>query len=148
MKIIDEPLYYVHAGGYTSNYMSYLFNDSVNGYEIQKEVIKEYYTDKINTHLNGISIMLRNTFKTCLYNCFKNNFKNDEIRKMICTYVQNDSILEAIKNDGAKKYFEKEYLSAIETKNVDYLYELGKVIYSKKRVRPLLMTLLAKFQVV
>lgn len=45
-------------GGFTSKYMLYLFDDMVNGNEIFKEVINEYYLETKQHQYNGISIML------------------------------------------------------------------------------------------
>lgn len=148
VKVIDISLYYYRVGGATSRYMPYMFVDAVNGYEIQKEVIEEHFVDEADKQYNGISIMLLNTFKTCLYNCFNSNFDELKIKEMINTYTQNNNIIEALDNDGVKRYFETEYLLAIKNKDVDYLYNLGKKIYRQRILRQLLVNMLSKLQIV
>ncbi|SHI08436.1 glycosyltransferase family 2 protein [Clostridium grantii] len=147
VKIIDKPLYYYRVGGFTSKYMPYIFDDATNGYEIQKEVIEEHYLDTMNKRLNGISIMLLNTFKTCLFNCFKCDFNKNSIKEMIGTYVKDKSIIEASYNEGAINYFEKEYLNAIRKENLDYLYELGEKIYRRNKPRKILLNILSKIAI-
>lgn len=139
VRVIDKPLYYYRIGGYTSKYMPYLFEDIVNGYLIQKEVIKEFYKESQSYQIEGISIMLLNTFKTCLYNLFNGNLSNKEIRESIFGYLENVTLMEVINNDGSIRYFENDYLSAIGQKDVDYLFNLGKQIYLRKKPRKLLV---------
>lgn len=148
IRVIKKPLYYYRTGGLTSRYMPYMFDDAVNGYEIQKQVIEEYYSDMADKEFDGISIMLLNTFKTCLYNCFNSCLNNFTIRQIISKYTENDSINEAIQNKGANKYFDQQYLCAIKNKNIDYLYNLGKNIYRKKRPRQLVLNIIMKFGVI
>ena len=90
--MINKPLYYYRQGGFTSKYMPYLFNDMVNGYKIQKEVINEYYKHAKQEQYNGVSIMLLNTLKTCLNNLFNSNFNKSEIKEQIKHYVSNASV--------------------------------------------------------
>lgn len=54
----------------------------INGYNIQKSVIKEYYFDTFQKQTNGISIMLLNTFKTCLHNLFYSNLSVECIKEL------------------------------------------------------------------
>jgi hypothetical protein len=68
------------VGGFTSRYMPCLFDDMVNGYQIKKEVIDEHYQKSKNKQYNGISIMLLNTFKTCMYNLLKSELSEIEIK--------------------------------------------------------------------
>lgn len=143
VKLIDKPFYYYRAGGQTSKYMSYLFDDMVNGYEIQKEVIDQYYGNQ-NNHLNGISIMLLNTFKTCLYNLLNGKFSKQGALELINQYCENSSVRECIRNEGAKKYFPKNYLNAIDQKNVDFLYLLGKEIYLKRLPKNIINSVMSK----
>ena len=77
VSIINKYLYYYRAGGNTSKYMPYLFEDAINGYKIQKKVLREYYQDLPQD--NGISIMLLNTMKTCLYNLFLSDLDEKKI---------------------------------------------------------------------
>ena len=85
VKVIREPLYYYRTGGFTSRYMPHHFYDIVNGYEIQKEVIEEYYIDTKVERYKGISIMLLNSLRTSLYNVINSNLK--EKRKQIILYI-------------------------------------------------------------
>ena len=143
VKIINQPLYYYRAGGFTSKFMSYHFDDIVNGYEIQKSVIEEYYNETKDHQYNGISIMLLNSFKTSLQNLMASNYSKDEILKHIKEYIENKSIMESIENHGSKKYFDKEYLDAIKTGNTEYLYQLGENLHKKSRVKRVIKRLLS-----
>lgn len=135
VSMVNIPLYYYRAGGNTSKYMPYLFDDMVNGYKIQKEVIEEYYQDSIKKRYNGISIMLINTLKTCLYNIFYSDLGDVKIKETIKEYTKNNEILEAIKNDGVKRYFNDEFLQAIEKSDELYLFNIGKKRYRKSKLR-------------
>ncbi len=144
LKIITKPFYNYRLGGYTSKYMPYFFDDIINGYTIQKEVINEFYTENKAAHLNGISIMLLNTFKTCLHNLFCSNFSKLQIKNQIKKYINNSIILEAIDNQGSMKYFEMEYLNAIKFKNIDYLFEIGLNLYNSKRAERFIRKLISR----
>jgi glycosyltransferase involved in cell wall biosynthesis len=144
VKVIDKPLYYYRAGGNTSKYMSYMFDDMVNGYKIQKEVIEEYYRDSKQSRYNGISVMLLNTFKTCLINLFYSRLDKEEIKNKINEFIKNDSIQESLSNEGCKRYFEKDYLDAIAYRNIEFLYKLGENAYIKDKPRKLLLNILSK----
>lgn len=143
VKIINKSLYYYRAGGFTSRYMPYYFDDIVNGYEIQKEVIDKYYGDKRQYEYNGISIMLLNSFKTSLQNLMASNYSKDEILKYIKEYIENKSILESIENNGSKTYFDKKYLYAIKSGDIEYLYELGESLHKKSGVKRVIKKLLS-----
>ena len=144
VKVIREPLYYYRTGGFTSRYMPHHFYDIVNGYEIQKEVIEEYYIDTKAERYKGISIMLLNSLRTSLYNVINSNLKEKEIKELIQGYVSNSSIIEASKDEGSVEYFDKEYLDAILNKNIDYLYELGKAVKKKQKFKSTLINLATK----
>ena len=133
VKVIDKPLYYYRLGGFTSVYMPSLFDDMVNGYQIQREVIGEHYQMSKNKQFNGISIMLLNTFKTCLYNLLNSELSEIEIKELITLYIQNDNVIECLSNRGSINYFPKEYLNSIKNKDIDYLYSLGEDIYKKRK---------------
>lgn len=68
--------------------------------------------------INGISIMLLNTFKTCLYNLFNSKLDDSEIKDLIGRYVSNYKIIECLLNVGAIKYFSTEYLIALKIQNI------------------------------
>lgn len=144
VKVIREPLYYYRTGGFTSRYMPHHFYDIVNGYEIQKEVIEEYYIDTKAERYKGISIMLLNSLRTSLYNVINSNLKEKEIKELIQGYVSNSSIIEASKDKGSIEYFDKEYLDAILNKNIEYLYELGKTVKKKQKFKSILINLATK----
>lgn len=133
VKVIDKALYYYRAGGNTSKYMPYLFKDMVNGYTIQKGIIDDYYQNTKYANYNGISIMLLNTLKTCLRNLFISSLRSEEIKEVIRSYIENENVIESAKNNGAIKYFPSEYLLAIHNKDINYLYELGKSFYKKRK---------------
>lgn len=135
VKIINQPLYYYRVGGFTSRYMPYHFDDIVNGYEIQKEVIDKYYDDKRQYEYNGISIMLLNSFKTSLQNLMNSNLNYEQKIKTIKEYLTNDNIQEAVCNEGSKKYFQDDYLKSISNYNIEYLYNLGKELHKKSRYK-------------
>ena len=143
VKIINKPLYYYRFGGFTSKYMSYLFEDMVNGYQIQKKVIDEYYQDSLNKHYNGISIMLLNTFKTCLHNLLNGKFNESKIKELIRYYVLNQYVRECLENQGSIKYFPSEYLNAIRNKDIEYLYQLGKKMYISKKAKNTIFNIIA-----
>ncbi|MFB3170670.1 glycosyltransferase family 2 protein [Neobacillus sp. 179-C4.2 HS] len=148
VKIINKPLYFYRQDGFTSRYMKTLFNDAVNGYKIQKEVIDEYYKDTLQQQYNGISLMLLNTLKTCLYNLFCSDLSVDEIKEIIRNYTLNESVKECIYNEKSKTYFPKEYLKAIEQNNVEYLFQLGKEMYKKRIPRKIVSDIITKLAIV
>ncbi|MDQ8735938.1 glycosyltransferase [Paenibacillus sp. LHD-38] len=143
VKVVTNPLYYYRTGGYTSKYMPYLFDDMTNGYQIQKEVINEHFNDS-QKHLNGISVMLLNTFKTCLQNLFQGNLSNKEIKKKIVDYSSNENVINCLTNEASIKCFPEEYLSAIRNKNVEYLYQLGYSMHKKSKIRNYLTLIISK----
>ncbi|WP_338789119.1 glycosyltransferase family 2 protein [Metabacillus sp. FJAT-53654] len=148
VKVIDRALYYYRVGGFTSKYMPYLFEDMVNGYLIQKEVIDEYYQNTYQEQYDGISIMLLNTFKTCLYNLFNGELTEGGIKELIREYVSNDKVIECLTNKGSEKYFQKDYLNAIKDKNILYLFELGESMYKKKKLRRVLVSTASKLSII
>lgn len=145
VKVITDSLYYYRAGGYTSKYMSYHFNDIVNGYEIQKDIIEEHYLDTKQNRYNGISIMLLNSLKTSLSNIMNSGLSLEDIKKEILIYTKNKSIIEAIQNSGAKGYFDEIFLNAIENSDVEYLYSIGMEINNRMKRRKLLINFISKW---
>lgn len=135
VSMVNIPLYYYRAGGNTSKYMPYLFDDMVNGYKIQKEVIEEYYKDSKQKRYNGTSIMFLNTFKTELANIFFSEFKEENIKNSISLYLKNEEIKIALSNDGVKAYFDNEFIKAMNTQDINYLYNLGYKLYKKTKLR-------------
>lgn len=148
IKIVDKPLYYYRHGGFTSKYMPELFHDMVSGYQIQKEVIDEFYVDTKQVEYNGISIMLLNTFKTCLYNLFNSSLSEKEIVENIQLYVSNDKVIECLYNEGSLKYFSEEYLNAVKNKDIGYLYELGEQMYKKRNIKKKMMNFISVISII
>lgn len=147
IKVITEPLYYYRAGGFTSKYMSYHFDDIVNGYEIQKDVIEEFYLDTKQERYNGISIMLLNSFKTTLLNLMNSKKTEKEIKNYIDNYTKNINIIESTKNQGSINYFDKDYLIAIKNSDTDYLYNVGRDMYNKSKYRRKMINLISKLNI-
>lgn len=143
VSMVNIPLYYYRAGGNTSKYMPYLFDDMVNGYKIQKEVIEEYYQDSKQKRYNGASIMLLNTFKTELANIFFSEFKEENIKNSISLYLKNEEIKIALSNDGVKAYFDNEFIKAMNTQDINYLYNLGNKLYKKTKLRKYIVKFLS-----
>lgn len=148
VKIINKPLYFYRQDGFTSRHMPSLFNDAVNGYSIQKEVINEHYKDTLQKQYNGISLMLLNTLKTCLYNLFYDHLSEEQIKEVIKYYTLNESIRECIYNERSLTYFPKEFLNAIEKNDVEYLYRLGKQMYKKRIPRKIVSNIVSKLAIV
>ena len=68
ITIINKKLYYYRNGGGTSKYMTYYFEDLINGYEIKENVISEYYEEFKNDEYLGLYNNLIDAFKSCLIN--------------------------------------------------------------------------------
>lgn len=135
LKVIDIPLYYYRYGGFTSNYMPFLFSDAVNGYSIQKNVIDIHYEYTKQTEYNAISIMLLNTLKTTIFNLFNSKLTEMEKREKIREFISDKSIIECASNNGSIKYFDSEFLESIKIKNIDYLYGIGEEWRRSKKRR-------------
>ncbi|MDN4526716.1 glycosyltransferase family 2 protein [Fictibacillus fluitans] len=144
IKVIDKSLYNYRAGGFTSKYMPALFDDMVNGYLIQKEIIENLYHHTLEKQMNGISIMLLNTLKTCLSNLFYSDFDITQRKSIISNYVSNMAVRESIRNSGAKNYFSDEYLMAIQEGDINYLYNLGLDSFNKNKLKRFMIHLVAK----
>ncbi|WP_338789120.1 glycosyltransferase family 2 protein [Metabacillus sp. FJAT-53654] len=148
LKIIIDPLYYYRLGGFTSKYMPYFFPDVVNGYMIQKEVIENYYSETRKREYNGISIMLLNMLRSSMYNLFNSNLNNIIIKETISEYLTNECIIECLSNEGVIKYFTKEYLEAIENKDVEYFYNIGYTWSKKRKPKKILMNAISKIGII
>ena len=148
IKVINKPLYYYRVGGNTSKYMPYFFDDMINGYEIQKEIINEYYEESIQYRYKGISIMLLNTFKTALTNLFDSDLNEIQIKEKISIYVSNNSIQEAVNNAGSINYFPSVFLESIINKDVNYLYNLGLDSNKSSKPRKRIINLITKLSII
>ncbi|NOU87837.1 glycosyltransferase [Paenibacillus sp. LMG 31460] len=144
IKMINEPLYFYRHGGFTSRFQPYLFDDMINGYQIQKQVIEEYYQDTKEKHHNGISFMLLNTFKTCLQNLFNSELNSSEIRAILKNCVSDESLQECILNVGALRHFPEYFMNAIKNQDVEYLYYLGERLHIKNKPRKCVLNLLSR----
>jgi glycosyltransferase involved in cell wall biosynthesis len=144
VKVVDRALYYYKVGGFTGRYMPYLFDDMVNGYQVQKEVIDEYYLDTQQKRYNGISVMLLNTYTTCLSNLFNSSLNESQIKDQIRAYASNEIVVHCIDNEGAKRNFSVEYLEAIRHKDLDYLYRLGQKKHRHRNSKRIFVNLLTK----
>lgn len=63
--------------------------------------------------MNGISIMLLNTVKTCLYNFQLSTMDREEKNSAILACSESPAVAAAVVNEGAVRYFGKEYLEAL-----------------------------------
>lgn len=152
VKLIDRPLYFYRAGGFTNKYMPHLFDDTVHGYEIQKEVIAEYFQDSKERREKGIAIMLLNTFPPCVLNLFRGSFGKAWIEAKLTEYLANPNVIECATHEGALKFFAEHpaahlpmtYIQAIQTQNVDALYAAGLQTFNQGKYKNLLMNALAK----
>lgn len=143
VSVINNVLYYYRAGGGTSKYMPYLFEDAVNGYNIQKEVIDNYFNDIGENRYNGPSVMLLNTIKTCLSNIFYSKNGREEKENIIYSYLNNNEVREAANNKGAINFFEKDFLLAIKRKDVKYMYDIGEREFKKIKIRKIVLNVLS-----
>ena len=87
--------------------------------------------------------MLLNTFKTCLYNIYLSDLDREQIENNIVKYTKNKQIIEAAMNDGAKKYFNSEFLNAIRNSDSEYLMKLGKDMYNKTKFKRIILKFLS-----
>ncbi|NOU97334.1 glycosyltransferase [Paenibacillus sp. LMG 31456] len=147
VKVIDKSLYFYTLSGNTSRYMPHFFNDVFSGYQIQKEVIAEHYQDIQQHQYNGISVMLLNLFRGALYNLFTSKLSEDDIKNLIKIYVSDDCVKEAVSNEGAIKFFEKDYLDAMREKDIQYLYAMGKSMHKKKKPKKMLMNIMSRLSI-
>lgn len=145
VKTIIKPLYYYRLGGFTSKYMPHFFSDVINGYEIQKEVIDEYYTETKEYETKGICFMLINMLKSSMHNLFNSNLSENEKRDLIKSYITHPCILEGAGNKLCRERMNKDVLAAIDNVNVEYFYQFGKTFHEKKRAKRFIMKILAKF---
>lgn len=144
VKMINKPLYYYRAGGFSSKFMPFLFDDMVNGYEIQKEVIEAYYQDSREKQYAGISIMLLNTFHTCLQNVFNSRLGESAIKQFIENYSSNVSVIECLHNEGARTFFQNDFLNAIKNKDVEYLFRVGQKMHKRNKPRKYLIQFISQ----
>ncbi|NRF90531.1 glycosyltransferase [Paenibacillus frigoriresistens] len=152
VKCIDNPLYYYRVGGYSSKYMPYLFDDVVNGYQIQKEVIAESYQDDLFKKYRTISIMIINTFPTFLNNLFCGNLKTRQINDLISKYTNNETVIECVENEDALTFFKEhpaaqipmEFITAIKNKDIAFLYNYGFKKYNQSKIKNYIVTVLSK----
>ncbi|WJH32309.1 glycosyltransferase [Paenibacillus sp. CC-CFT747] len=141
LKIICKPLYYYRAGGLTSRYMPYFFEDMITGYEIQKTVVERYYPDTKEKEYDGICIMLLNLLRSSLYNLFVGRLDKVQINQLIHRYLTHEKVRECLNNKGCLKHFPKDFLEAIYKKDTEYMYRLGKKLYLRRLPQKLVIEL-------
>lgn len=143
VSLINEYLYFYRTGGYTSKYMPYFFNDITEGYNSQKKVIDEYGYG--TEHIDGISIMLLNTLRSCIYNLFLGNLSEKEILNKINQYINSKQIIDSKENKGAISYFAKfdaEYLKALNRKDIKFLYQTQLKEFKKNKYKRVVQKIL------
>lgn len=148
VKVLNQALYYYRVGGSTDKYMPYLFDDMIAGFKIQKEFIESLYSESYDEHINGASIMLLNTFRTCLYNIVISPSSETEALQIIQNYCQNQTIIESSTNPGATQYFPKALLAAIRNNDANYLFDLGYLQYKNRRLKVKTLTLAKKLKLI
>ncbi|MBS4205796.1 glycosyltransferase family 2 protein [Lederbergia citrea] len=148
VKIIEAPLYYYRMGGFTNSYMPYYFDDVFNGYQIQKEIINEYYLETKQEQYNGISIMLLYLFRNGLYNFFYGNLDETNIKSLIGEYVSNRNVIESLNNVGSQENFSIDYINAIRNQDIDFLYSIGENMFKRKRTKRAIKSFLTKLSFV
>lgn len=142
VRIIPDELYYYRIGGGTSKWMPSHFNDIVEGYKIQKEVINSFEFEK--DHSNGIKIMLLNSFNGYIKSFLYSSKSEKEIREILKKNLENGEIQEAISDKKIQEFFGKEYSGNLKEKNINYFY---KMIYKdefKRKIKKLFLTFLGK----
>lgn len=135
VKVADKTLYYYRYGGGTSKYMPNFFEDVINTYKVQKLIINNIYYETRLERERGISIMLLNTFKTCMLNILFSDLGKKESKKIISKYIKDENILEATKNKGCIEYFDSIFLGAIRNGDVDCLYNISIKNYNKIKMK-------------
>ena len=133
--MINRNLYYYRTGGYTRKYMPYLFDDMINIYEVQKKVVAKYFSNARYKKYFDMGVMLLNTYQTNLLNLISSGLDEEKIKEIIGENIQNKYILEACKN-LKNSWYDKEYLAAIENKDINHLYQIG-INLNRKREKHL-----------
>lgn len=143
ITMINRELYYYRCGGGTSKYMPYLFNDMIEGFKVQKEVIEEYYNDEYEKRYNGATAMLLNTFKVCISNLFLSDYSSEKIKDKIRCFLKCNEIIEASNNERKRDYFEEKFLTSILNKDIDYFYNIGEEKYKSNKINRVIKKILA-----
>lgn len=144
VKVIPDSLYYYRAGGMTSRYMPRLFDDIVNGYRIQTEVVERYYSQDRDYHFVGIRLMLLNTLLTCLGNLFLGNQTERERLDAMAYYCAHPVVQECVREASVMLHCDKELIQAIRSGDIVSLYNIGKRRYRMNRPKRILMNAIAK----
>jgi hypothetical protein len=116
----------------------------ISGFHIQKEVIAEYYQDSLQKRMTGISVMLLNTYQTCLHNLFHSKLDESEMKQKISTHLSNESLIECTYNESSARHFSVDYITAIKNNNIDYLYGLGQSMYKRSKPKQYLLQLISR----
>lgn len=143
ISMINKALYYYRVSGGTSKYMPYLFNDIIEGFKIQKKVIKEFYPESREKRYNGATAMLLNTFKDCITNLFLSNYSIVQIKAKISEFLDSDELMQASNNEKKRNYFDEKFLNSIIYKDIDYLYNIGEKRYRDDKIKRLIKKVLS-----
>lgn len=144
LVILNEPLYYYRHGGLTNKYMPHFFDDIINGYAIQQQVIEKLFMEQKDRHYIEINTYLLNLFNAAIYNLLNSNMSEEQIKLTIRTYTNNDKIRESLLYEETRRRFPVAFISAIKNNNVDYLYASNKQRMRKNRIRKLILNTLSK----
>jgi len=144
VSIIPDVLYFYRAGGATSRYMPYLFQDMVNGFLIQKEVVESHYRHQPHIHYFGIRVMLLNTLRTCLRNLSLGRLPERDRLLAISEYCTHPAVLECVGDEKTAAYFPLRYIRAIQNGDARYLSRLGKRDYQMGLPKKIIMYAIAK----
>jgi glycosyltransferase involved in cell wall biosynthesis len=146
VKLINQPLYYYRTGGFSSKFMPHLFDDMVNGYAIQKQVIEEHFQDHVEKEKRyfGITLMLLNTLQTALYNLINGKLGESKAKELIGQYVSSPEVRECLLNEKTKSRLTTNYYEAIKNADIEYLYHLGLNMYNKRKYKKFIMNALSK----
>ncbi|WP_168122757.1 glycosyltransferase family 2 protein [Paenibacillus sp. HB172176] len=145
VMVIPAALYYYRAGGMTSRYMPNLFQDMINGYRIQKEVIGRYYESERELHDAGIAVMLLNTLRTCLKNILLSDLGRAELLERISAYCRHAEVLESAYHPSALRHCSPRFVQAVRTGDAAYLYKSGKFGVRIGLPRSMLLGAIGKF---
>lgn len=147
VKVIKDRLYYYAYGGNTSRYMDCIFDDLIETFKIQKDIIKRYFNSNQEKYLRS-SFMLLNSYKYSLENLLNSNLNSKQIEDKIIKYAKNEEIIQAcemLKNNEMGTWFNDDYfIEAIENKDIDYLISIGTNIHNKLRYKRMVINILLK----
>ena len=144
VKTLNSKLYYYRLCGGTYKYMPFYLDDLIIGYNTKKRVIKENFLD-LNPDSNiGNSLYLLESFKAYLTNIMYSKLETNDILLKIKNDINKFEIIEACNNVKCVNY-DQEYIAAIESKNIDYLYKIGEKTMKKQQIKRWIYYIINKF---